>query len=153
MSANIISKIVGGIRSEQNESVLEYVNDLISLYKQLMDKIEKSLSTIDAYYIKISKLKALGMLEGKIAEMNDKRLKEMFRRSKIRVLENRMNREPEIQEYANYINETLKNDKLAKKLGLRFDEKIATAENTMNNYIILKKCRRELIKLQNTHKR
>ena len=153
MSANIISKIVGGIRSEQNENVLEYVNDLISLYKQLMDRIEKSLSTIDAYYARISKLKTLGMLEGKLAKISDREFNEMFRKSKIKVLENKMNSEPEIQEYANYINETLKNDKLAKKLGLRFDEKIATAENTMNNYIILKKCRRELIKLQNTRKR
>ena len=36
---------------------------------------------------------------------------------------------------------------------LRFDEKIATAENTMNNYIILKKCRRQLIESQNTRNR
>lgn len=153
MSANIISKIVGGIRSEQNENVLEYVNDLISLYKQLMDRIEKSLSTIDAYYARISKLKTLGMLEGKLAKISDREFNEMFRKSKIKVLENKMNSEPEIQEYANYINEMIKNDKLAKKIGLRFDEKIATAENTMNNYIILKKCRRQLIESQNTRNR
>lgn len=153
MSANIISKIVGDIKSDQGENVLEYVDDLMSLYKQLVNNIEKSLSTLDAYFVRISKLKTLGMLEGKIAEMSDREFNEMFRKSKIKVLENKMNRDHEIQEYANYINATIKNDKLAKKLGLRFDDEIATAENTMNNYIILKKCRRQLIESQNTRNR
>lgn len=153
MSANIISKIVGDIKSKQDDNVLEYIDDLISLYKRLMDSIEKSLSTLDAYYVRISKLRTLGMVEGKIAEMSDKDFNEMFRKSKIKVLDNKMNKEQEIQEYANYINSTIKNDKLAISLGLRFDDDKATAENTMNNYIILKKSRRQIIESQNTYKR
>lgn len=153
MNVNVISKIVESIKSEQDSNILEYVNDLMSLYKELMKNAEKSLSTLDAYYVRISKLRTLGALEGKIAEMSDKEFNEMFRRSKIKVLENKMAKEPSVQDYANYINSTLKNDKLAKKLGLSFDDDIATAENTMNNYIILKKCRRQLMESQNTQKR
>ena len=153
MSANIISKIVGDIKVEQENNTLEYINDLISLYKRLMNSVEKSLSTLDAYYVRISNLRSLGMVEGKLAEMSDKDFNEMFRKSKIKVLENKMNKEPEIQEYADYINSTIKNDKLAISLGLIFDEDKATAENAMNNYIVLKKCRRQLIESHNTRNR
>ncbi len=153
MSTNIISKIVGDIKSEQENNTLEYINDLISLYKRLMNSVEKSLSTLDAYYVRISNLRSVAMVEGKLAEMSDKDFNEMFRKSKIKVLENKMNKEPEIQEYADYINSTIKNDKLAISLGLRFDEDKATAENAMNNYIVLKKCRRQLIESHNTRNR
>lgn len=153
MSANIISKIVGDIKSEQENNTLEYINDLISLYKRLMNSVEKSLSTLDAYYVRISNLRSVAMVEGKLAEMSDKDFNEMFRKSKIKVLENKMNKEPEIQEYADYINSTIKNDKLAISFGLRFDEDKATAENAMNNYIVLKKCRRQLIESHNTRNR
>ena len=118
-----------------------------------MNSVEKSLSTLDAYYVRISNLRSVAMVEGKLAEMSDKDFNEMFRKSKIKVLENKMNKEPEIQEYADYINSTIKNDKLAISLGLRFDEDKATAENAMNNYIVLKKCRRQLIESHNTRNR
>ena len=153
MSANIVSKFIDNIKSEQENNKLTYINDLISLYKTLMNRVSKPLSTLDAYYVKISNLRSLGLIKGKVAELSDSEFNEMFRKSKIKVLENKMKSEPEIQDYANYINSTIKNDKLAKNLGLRFDDDIATAENTMNNYIILKKSRRQLIEAQNTQKR
>lgn len=153
MSANIISKIIDDIKSEHESNVLTYINDLISLYKTLMNSIAKPLSVLDAYYAKISKLRSSGLVSGKIAAMSDKEFNDMFRKSKIKVLENKMNKELEVQEYANYINSIIKNDTLAKKLGLKFDDGAATAENTINNYIILKSNRRKIIAAQNTHKR
>ena len=150
---NIVSKYIEGIRSKFKDNKLSYIDDLISLYKSLMDNISTPLNKVDSYYLRISQLRDLGQVKGFLATISDEDFNEMFRKSKIEVLKNAMKKDASIQEYANYINTTLKNDNLARDLGLKFDDDIATAENTMNNYIVLKKNRRLLTEEQNTRKR
>ncbi len=150
---NIVSKYIGSIKLKYKENKLSYIDDLISLYKDLMDNISAPIKAVDSYYLKISELRDLGQVSGFLATISDDDFNEMFRKSKIAVLENAMKKDASIQEYANYINFTLKNDNLAHNLGLKFDDDIATAENTMNNYIVLKKNRRLLTEEQNTRKR
>lgn len=147
-----ISRLIRENHLGNISSALEYVNDAIALFENILASASEYFEELDRFYNEITELKYIGKAPEVFAKVSDKELKIMILSKKRDALRRRLINDKELRDATVRINQFLKTNRIFENLGLKVFYGEMSAKDVLFNYYKLIEAKRDLELRSNLYK-
>lgn len=147
-----ISRLIRENHLGNISSALEYVNDAIALFENILASASEYFEELDRFYDEITELKYIGKAPEAFSKVSDKELKIMILSKKRDALRRRLINDKELRDATVRINQFLKTNRIFENLGLKVFYGEMSAKDVLFNYYKLIEAKRDLELRSNLYK-